>query len=89
MAKNKYYAVKIGKVPGVYESWEDCKEMIDGFSNADYKAFGKKEDAEAFINNTTTHENKNIIMSALDTAIAYVDGAILIQLKCIPLDVFF
>ena len=27
MAKKKYYAVKKGKVPGVYETWDDCKDQ--------------------------------------------------------------
>ena len=27
----KFYAVKIGRVPGVYLSWDACKKNIDGF----------------------------------------------------------
>jgi viroplasmin and RNaseH domain-containing protein len=75
MAKLKYYAVKNGKIPGIYESWEECKKMIDGFSNAAYKAFGKKEDAEDFMCDSTEDRDGNIIMDDLDTVIAYVDGS--------------
>ncbi|WAW13998.1 ribonuclease H family protein [Peptostreptococcus equinus] len=39
MKKNKFYAVRNGKVNGIYLSWNDCKEMISGFSNASYKSF--------------------------------------------------
>ena len=30
MAK-KFYAVKIGKNPGIYETWEECQNQISGF----------------------------------------------------------
>lgn len=47
MAK-KYYAVKAGRNPGVYDSWNACKEQVDGFSGAQYKSFKEKADAEAY-----------------------------------------
>ena len=30
----KYYAVKKGRTPGVYRTWEDAKKQVDGFSGA-------------------------------------------------------
>lgn len=45
----KYYAVKNGKKPGIYENWDDCKAQVDGFSGAVYKSFTKKEDALSFL----------------------------------------
>ena len=30
----KYYAVKNGKVPGIYNTWDECKENIHGFKGA-------------------------------------------------------
>ena len=39
MAKKKYYAVKRGKTPGIYLTWEDCRSQISGFSGAVYKGF--------------------------------------------------
>ena len=46
----KYYAVKIGKVPGIYFSWDDCKTQVHGFKGAIYKSFDNISDAENFIN---------------------------------------
>lgn len=46
MAKQKYYVVWKGKVPGVYNSWEECKTQIDGFTEAVYKSFKDKTLAE-------------------------------------------
>ncbi|KAI1262380.1 RnaseH-domain-containing protein [Xylariaceae sp. FL1019] len=45
----KYYAVRAGKVPGVYEDWNECQEQISGFRGASFKAFADKDDAEAFV----------------------------------------
>ena len=36
---SKYYAVKKGKVPGIYLNWNDCKAMVDGYPGAVYKSF--------------------------------------------------
>lgn len=36
---NKYYVVFIGRVPGVYESWEECKAQVDKFPGAKFKSF--------------------------------------------------
>lgn len=51
MSKNKvqYYAVAIGKVKGIYTSWEECKKMVDGVVNAKFKKFGTREEAERFL----------------------------------------
>lgn len=46
---SKYYAVKKGKVPGIYFSWNDCKAMVDGYQGAVYKSFKTIEEAEKFI----------------------------------------
>ena len=47
---SKYYAVKKGKVPGIYFNWNDCKAMVDGYQGAVYKSFKTIEEAEKFIN---------------------------------------
>lgn len=49
MAKKKYYAVKVGKTPGIYLTWEDCKGQVDGVSGAVYKSFPTLAEAEVYI----------------------------------------
>ena len=44
---SKFYAVKKGKIPGIYNSWDDCKKMVDGFPGAVYKSFKTLEEAGA------------------------------------------
>ncbi|WML58107.1 viroplasmin family protein [Neobacillus sp. PS2-9] len=89
MAKKKYYAVKAGRVAGIYETWAECKEQIDGFSGAAYKGFTTKEEAEQFIGVISSSsslpinqsENSsadiNTYISAIDdtTLVAFVDGS--------------
>lgn len=29
----KFYAVKAGRVPGVYQNWEDVRQQTEGFDN--------------------------------------------------------
>lgn len=37
--KRKFYVVWIGKNPGVYDTWEECKEQVHGYPQARYKSF--------------------------------------------------
>jgi len=45
----KYYAVRIGEVPGIYTSWEEAKKQIWRFPKATYKSFTALKDAETFM----------------------------------------
>lgn len=51
MAKSKFYTVRNGRVPGVYTSWDACKEQTDGYPGAEFKSFGTKALAEAALLN--------------------------------------
>lgn len=43
---SKYYVVWIGLNPGVYNSWEECRNQVEGWKGAIYKGFKTKEQAE-------------------------------------------
>ena len=49
MAK-KYYAVKKGRNPGLYTQWSKAQKEISGFSNAQFKSFTTKSEAEDYMN---------------------------------------
>lgn len=46
MAKSKYYVVWVGKQPGVYATWAECKAQVDQFEGAKYKSYESKAEAE-------------------------------------------
>ena len=46
---DKYYAVRNGRHPGVYTSWDACSAEVKGFSGAEYKSFRTKAEAQAFV----------------------------------------
>ncbi len=51
MSKNRkqYYAVRIGREPGIYRTWDECKAQVDGYAKAQYKGFGSLEEAEEYM----------------------------------------
>jgi ribonuclease HI len=49
MAKKKFYAVKVGRASGIYQTWDECKRQVDGFSGALYKSFLTIEEARQYL----------------------------------------
>jgi ribonuclease HI len=47
--KQKYYAVRKGRHPGIYPDWDTCKAQVDGFAGAQYKSFSTKEEAAQYL----------------------------------------
>ena len=89
MAK-KFYAVKQGKKPGIYLTWDQCKAQVHGFSGAIYKSFPTKEEAEAFIDGVdlspsnkskATGSVNEIVLEHIDGVVCYVDGSYNIDTK--------
>ena len=76
---SKYYAVKKGKVSGIYLNWNDCKAMVDGYPGAVYKSFKTIEEAEKFINGEKIIAGEKTITgmksSGENSTYAFVDGS--------------
>lgn len=68
MAK-KFYAVKNGKVPGIYNTWEECKAQVDGYSGAVFKGFDSICEAKAYLGLRTEDKSTDF------EATAYCDGS--------------
>lgn len=65
----KYYAIKVGKKTGVFNSWDECKEYVSGYQGALYKSFKTYEEAQDYLNDVDKYK----IDSSKPTA--YVDGS--------------
>lgn len=55
--KKAYYGVKIGKVPGIYNTWKECEAQVRGFSGAVYKKFSTYNEAYNFIKDSHVQTN--------------------------------
>ena len=42
---NKWYVVWEGTIPGICDSWEECKARVMNYPNAKYKSYNSQEDA--------------------------------------------
>lgn len=45
----KFYAVKIGREPGLYHTWAEAKEQVYGYKGALYKSFTSIVEAQQFL----------------------------------------
>ena len=45
----KYYAVRVGRIVGIFFLWEDCKAQVDKYPKAEYKSFTSIMDAVEYI----------------------------------------
>ncbi|XP_063296954.1 ribonuclease H1-like [Pelobates fuscus] len=54
-----FYAVKRGRTPGVYNTWDECKAQVDRFPSARYKKFAAENEAWEFVRNTEEAQTLN------------------------------
>lgn len=83
---NKYYAVKAGKKTGIYETWDECREQVDGYSGHAYKSFKTLDEAYEYMGYISGMEREikdeesvrgeeNVPVYGPGEMIAYVDGS--------------
>ncbi len=76
---NKYYAVKEGRNIGIFSTWEECKQQVEGYSGAEYKSFKDLKEAKMYVGIADCEKvedaEKEMIKCGADEAVAYVDGS--------------
>ena len=75
--KKNFYAVKKGKVTGIFNSWAECKACVDGFSGAQYKGFVTLAEAEEYMGMGASEQK----VPETEGVSAYVDGSYNIKTK--------
>ena len=45
----KFYAVANGRKPGIYTTWNECRDQVQGFKKARFKSFMDMESAREFV----------------------------------------
>ena len=76
MAKNKFYAVKVGKNSGIYNTWGQCEEQVKGVSGAKYRSFSTLKEAEDYIQGS---DSENPTVDQSDTATSSEDMNALVE----------
>ncbi len=54
MAKQKYYAVRKGRTPGIYMNWGDCQTQVTGYPGAEFKSFPTVGEAVEYLQASST-----------------------------------
>ena len=74
--KQRFYAVKKGRMTGIFTTWEECLEATKGFSSPEYKSFESEEAAQAYLNNEDiVYKNEIQPRLANNEVVAFVDGS--------------
>ena len=60
-----YYAVKIGKNPGIYSSWAEGEKQVKAYPNAKFKKWKTREEAEAYIDGSGNSKSYGSDMSSI------------------------
>jgi ribonuclease HI len=47
--QQKYYAVRVGRNTGIFSTWAECHEQVKSFSNAEFKSFNSRNEAENYL----------------------------------------
>jgi hypothetical protein len=49
MAPGKFYAVRCGYIPGIYETWVACQQQVRGYKGSQFKSFKSRLEAEQYL----------------------------------------
>lgn len=63
----KYYAVRVGRKPGIYRTWDEARAQVSGFKNAAFKSFASEQDAADFIEQRASVDEPGVVI--------YTDGS--------------
>ena len=89
---SSYYAVRKGRNIGIYKTWDDCKQQVQGYNQPEFKKFQTKSEAEQFLGLSSNHasdqgsgeeEEEELIESVYHAAtfptspVVYTDGCCL------------
>lgn len=75
MAKKKIYAVRKGLKTGLFDSWDTCRQVVEGYPHAEYKGFLSREEACAYLGLELEGEIRREMKETPTGPVAYVDGS--------------
>ncbi len=77
--KNNFYAVRVGRRPGIYKTWAECQKQVIKFPGAAYKGFVTEAEAKQYMSGAVCNggESGNFSAPTEEPGVcyAYVDGS--------------
>lgn len=67
----KYYAVRVGRQPGIYTTWAQAEAQVKGFSGAEHQSFPTREAAQEYLD----HIPKQLVTHINGIDVANTDGS--------------
>ena len=75
----KFYAVAIGKNPGIYDDWQSCKTQVVGYSGSKFKSFNTRSEASEYLDQIfekkSEHNVKSKEIPFFNKTRIYTDGS--------------
>jgi viroplasmin and RNaseH domain-containing protein len=72
----KYYAVRVGRNVGIYDTWEKCSAQVTGYKGAEFKKFESLEEAQNFLEaKATFSDSVDFDDVKEDEMFVYIDGS--------------
>ena len=71
----KFYVVRVGRVPGIYETWSECERMVKGYKGAVYRSFLTLAEAKKFMGDNLKADDNTADNTVDDMPYAFVDGS--------------
>ena len=65
----RFYAVKSGRIPGIYTDWESASEQITGWQKPKHRCFTTRAEAQRFLNGEATRAE-----DSPETPVAEING---------------
>lgn len=80
-SRPNYYAVAVGRRPGVYTHWDACRNEVEGFSGAKYKGFNDLESAHRYVEQESYYAHPQPTYPVYTSAAAAVPEDELIEVQ--------
>ena len=65
-----WYVLYVGRVPGVYDDWEECRRQVHSFSGNSYKGYTTRAEAEARYTMYLARERREMWRKRMKTTFA-------------------
>jgi hypothetical protein len=65
----KFYGVRVGRQVGVFDSWDECRAVVDGVSNSEFRSFSSRQEAAYYVSTGVRNRRANMMMIASAVAL--------------------